>query len=69
MFARELAEVCNSHPADLLELDARIAAPVMPGDTINIAAALDTQGDVKFEATVNDVAVLKAGHAKFKNPS
>ena len=64
--ARKLAAACNAHPADLIELDARLAAPVMPGAKIDIAASKDNEGTVLFEATVENTAVLKAGSAKFR---
>ena len=65
--ARELAGAANAHPAELIELDARLAAAVMPGDTIDIAAGKTAQGYLGFEATVNGTPVLKAGRALFRS--
>lgn len=64
--ARELANALDTHPARLIELDARLAAPVMPGDTINIAAGKTASGHLGFKATVNGAPVLKAGRALFQ---
>ena len=63
--ARELAGAADTHPARLVELEARIAAPVMPGDTIDISAGSTARGSLGFEATVNGTPVLKAGRASF----
>ena len=62
---RELASACHAHPADLLSLEARLAAPVMPGDTIAVAAHTGDKGEIMFEASVNGTTVLKAGKASF----
>ena len=64
--AKKLAEAVDAHPAELRELEARLAAPVMPGDTIDIAAGKTADGGLNFEATVAGNAVLKAGRAKFQ---
>lgn len=62
--AREVAKATRAHPADLLALSARLSAPVMPGDTIDLVASA-AQGAVQFEALVGDRTVLKAGRAQF----
>ena len=66
--ARELADAAGVHPSRLVELEARLAAPVMPGDTIDIAAGKTAGGHLAFEATVNGAPVLKAGRALFQSP-
>ena len=65
--AMELANAADTHPTRLTELEARLAAPVMPGDTINIAASKIASGHLGFEATVNGTAVLTAGRALFQS--
>ena len=65
--ARELADAADTHPTRLIELEARLAAAVLPGDTINIAAGKTANGYLSFEATVNGTPVLKAGRALFQS--
>ena len=65
--ARELANAVDTHPTRLTELEARLAAPVMPGDTINIAAGKTASGRLSFEAIVNGAPVLTAGQAMFRS--
>ena len=65
--ARELANAADTHPTRLTELEARLAAPVMPGDTINIAAGKTASGRLGFEAAVNGTPVLTAGRAMFRS--
>lgn len=62
--ARLSACATGAHPADLKRLQARLAAPVMPGDRIELSGCGDAQ-DLTFEATVNDTVVLKGGRATF----
>ena len=65
--ARELANAVDMHPTRLTELEARLAAPVIPGDTINIAAGKIASGRLSFEASVNGTPILKAGQAMFQS--
>lgn len=62
--AREIAAAARAHPADLVSLDARLTAPVLPGDPIDIVASGD--GAVRFEASVAGTAVVTAGRAEFR---
>ena len=62
--ARMLAEAAGAHPGELRRLEARLAAPVMPGDTIDVSAAGDGAG-LFFQTRVGEVAVLTGGHAVF----
>ncbi len=66
--ARELAAAVGAHPAQLRRIEARLAAPVLPGDEVVIAAARDAQG-VRFEAKVGQTAVLTGGRAVFDRPA
>lgn len=62
--AREVAGAVGAHPCDLKYLEARLAAPVLPGATIDLVA--QTSGnDVIFEAKVDETTVLKSGEARF----
>ncbi|MGI9336074.1 MAG: MaoC/PaaZ C-terminal domain-containing protein, partial [Gammaproteobacteria bacterium] len=62
--ARLSAGAVGAHPADLQHLQTRFAAPVMPGDRIELSGCGDAYG-LAFEATVNDTVVLKGGRAAF----
>jgi len=62
--ARELAAAAGAHPADLRMVEARLSAPVVPGDEIAIEARRAGDG-LAFEARVGEAAVLKAGRAVF----
>ncbi len=62
--ARVVAGQAGAHPADLRELEVRLAAPVLPGDTLEIASG-DAAGAVHFEARVGDTTVLSDGKARF----
>ena len=62
--ARMLAEPAGAHPSELRRLEARLAAPVMPGDAIDVTA--DGRGtDLLFQAKVGETAVLTGGRAEF----
>lgn len=61
---REAAGLVGAHPADLRAAEARLAAPVIPGQTLQV----DTWGsadDVRFVTAVGDTTVLKSGLASF----
>ena len=62
--ARLIADVCGAHPCDLRQLKARLSAPVLPGDTIDVSAQ-GARGGLAFEASVNGRPVLKDGRAIF----
>jgi acyl dehydratase len=62
--ARVLADAAGTHPCDLRMISARLSAPVMPGDAINISAR-NTRDELLFEASARDRTVLKDGRAKF----
>lgn len=61
---RTVAGHVGAHPADLAELDVRLAAPVLPGDTLEIASGQGA-GTVHFEARIGDKVVLSGGRARF----
>ena len=62
--ARMLAEPAGAHPADLRRFEARLAAPVMPGDAIDVSANADAAG-LFFQAKAGETAVLTGGRAVF----
>ena len=62
--ARMLAEPAGAHPSELRRLEARLAAPVMPGDAIDVTADGNGAG-LFFQAKVGEVVVLTGGHAVF----
>lgn len=54
---RVTAELAGTHPADLTELDVRLAAPVLPGDVLQVSSG--TAGSqLYFAAHVGDSTVL-----------
>ncbi|MCP9950061.1 MaoC/PaaZ C-terminal domain-containing protein [Actinomadura madurae] len=59
-----LAESLGVHPAELRELEGRFAAPVFPGDELQLETWQDG-GGVLFEAAVDGTTVLSAGRARF----
>ena len=62
--ARMLAKPAGAHPSELKRLKARLAAPVMPGDAIDVTA--DSHGaGLFFQAKVGETTVLTGGHAVF----
>lgn len=63
--ARAIAAAQNAHPCDLVRLSARLAAPVMPGDKIEMTASAGHDG-LTFEATTKTATVLKGGAATFR---
>lgn len=63
--AREMANAVGTHPAKLREIEAKLAAPVMPGDSLEVCAGKNSQGQLRFQARVGETVVLKAGHAIF----
>lgn len=62
--ARTIAGQIGCHPADLAELEVRLAAPVLPGDKIEVRSGVQ-EAVVQFEARVGDTTVLKGGRARF----
>lgn len=66
--AHAVATTVASHPADLTQLSARFAAPVLPGQALTIATMVDDVTErrkVRFEMRAGDVVVLKDGVAQF----
>jgi acyl dehydratase len=62
--AREIAAQAGAHPADLQELDVRLSAPVLPGQTLTVTSTLQ-DGQVTFEARSGETVVLSGGAATF----
>jgi MaoC like domain len=61
---RLAAGAVSAHPADLRELEARLVAPVRPGDTLEVVSG--GHGDVaNFEARVGENTVIRGGRARF----
>ncbi|GAA2262262.1 MaoC/PaaZ C-terminal domain-containing protein [Actinomadura luteofluorescens] len=62
-----LAESLGAHPADLAELEGRFAAPVFPGDALQVSTWRDgsESGAVLFEAAVDGTTVISGGRARF----
>ncbi len=65
---RALATESGAHPCDLTELAVRLAAPVLPGDTLSLSAS-GGDGELAFDAHVDDTAVLSRGTARFTRPT
>ncbi len=62
--ARAIAGAADAHPCELVELNARLAAPVLPGDVIGMACSTNGR-ELDFEAYVGGTAVLKGGRVVF----
>ena len=60
-----LARETGAHPADLVALDGRFAAPVFPGDLLQVSGWKDEEG-LLFEAAVGGTTVLSGGRAQFR---
>lgn len=58
---RGIASAVGAHPADLVELSARFAGPVLPGDVLDVRSAAAGE----FEAAVRGRPVLTGGLARF----
>lgn len=62
--AHATARLVGAHPADLSGLDARFAAPVLPGEQLEVRVMTD--GDTtRFDVLAGDRVVLKDGAATF----
>ncbi len=64
--ARGLAGLFGRHPCELSSIDARFAAPVLPGDVLELLA-WDPRpgGSAAFEVAVADTLVLDGGRVSF----
>ncbi|MDF1604725.1 MaoC/PaaZ C-terminal domain-containing protein [Nocardioides sp. YIM 152315] len=60
-----VARTVGAHPADLRELEARFAAPVFPGDVLDVTHEAAPGGGRAFTATVGDRQVLTGGRVVF----
>ncbi|MEB8339587.1 MaoC/PaaZ C-terminal domain-containing protein [Streptomyces endophyticus] len=60
-----LAPALGAHPADLTELRARFAAPVFPGDRLDVTALTDGGGAARFEASTDGRRALSGGRVRF----
>ncbi|TAM90506.1 MAG: enoyl-CoA hydratase [Jatrophihabitans sp.] len=59
----QVARATGAHPADLVELAGRFAAPVLPGQRLDLQ--LWSGADLRFAALHEGTPVLTAGHARF----
>ncbi|TCP47883.1 MaoC dehydratase-like protein [Tamaricihabitans halophyticus] len=62
--ARAIADAADRHPCELTELRARFAAPVCPGETLEITAAPGEAG-TEFAVHAGATSVLDGGSARF----
>jgi acyl dehydratase len=60
----ELARALDVHPADLVRLEGRFAAPVYPGDAPSLRAWGDA-GDATFELVQDDRPLIAGARAAF----
>ncbi|MCB1368909.1 MAG: MaoC family dehydratase N-terminal domain-containing protein [Rhodobacteraceae bacterium] len=63
--ARAVAGAAGAHPCDLINLSARLAAPVLPGEVVVMSASRQSD-QVIFNAATDKATVLKGGVAKFR---
>lgn len=64
--ARVIADAVDAHPASLIELESRLAAPVMPGQTLAMRAGEARDGSLVFQTAVSETVVLTNGRAVFR---
>lgn len=62
-----LAPSLGAHPAELVELEARFAAPVFPGDRLDVTALPDGYGAARFQASAEGRTALSGGLARFRS--
>ncbi|MDG3011669.1 enoyl-CoA hydratase [Rhodococcus sp. D2-41] len=60
-----LAAAVGAHPADLVELSGRFAAPAFPGDQLAVDAWDEAPGAMAFEVRSAQASVISGGHAVF----
>ena len=63
MAALEVADAVGAHPAELRSIEARLAAPVMPGAELSFVAASGGAGEVAFAVRCGDAAAISGGRA------
>lgn len=63
--ARMLSAAAGAHPSELRFLEARLAAPVLPGDTITTCATASQGNTIIFESKLGATTVLGTGKARF----
>lgn len=64
--ARELAGLLGAHPCELASLEARFAAPVLPGDPLEVRTWEPLEdGSVPFSVATPEAVVLSGGLARF----
>ena len=61
---RVIAAQVGAHPAELRELQVRLAAPVLPGDILEVLSGT-RDDEVHFEVRVGETTVLSGGRARF----
>jgi len=61
-----LAETLGVHPADLVELEARFAAPVFPGDRLDVHGWRDGDAGLRFETSAHERTAISGGRALFR---
>ncbi|HJL83268.1 MAG TPA: MaoC/PaaZ C-terminal domain-containing protein [Acidimicrobiales bacterium] len=62
--ARALAGAVDAHPVDLLDLEARLTGPVLPGQDLLVSASTGSGGVTAFEVSSENALVL-TGSATF----
>lgn len=60
-----LAEAVGAHPADLVELSGRFAAPAFPGDRLAVDAWDEAPRAMTFEVRSSQAPVISSGHVVF----
>ncbi len=64
--ARVLAELHGRHPCELRTLQARFAAPVLPGDRLELRAwEPAVSGEIPFTVATGEAVALTGGEARF----
>ena len=66
---RLAAEVSGRAAHEVAGLSARLSAPVLPGQMVEVAAGLGDGGEILFEASVAGTTVISQGVATFAPPA
>jgi acyl dehydratase len=63
---RGLAGLYGRHPADLAELECRFAAPVLPGDRLEISAWDEGPAEARFAVATPEAVAISGGTVLFR---
>lgn len=62
-----VAETLGAHPADVVELEARFAAPVFPGERLDVHGWQDGDAGLRFETSAHERTAISGGRIRFRS--